>query len=259
MSQFRLSAYHHLHCHIMYATRPVLAGYANQQRSFSFRQRSRTLTSPSDDWHQAHFPCLRGKTVDFDLSKMNSQSRSHSLAHLMKQHMVTEMRVRVENLPAAVTRSVPLKMFQPTSALNQIQNSPFQPHAYLLISGEQSDHALLDIVGNVCESHIVARISRTLYLKVTAMVLCRGRKASQIPFLEMDGHKLRGTYLMQSLQTLDDKERRGKPNRPSPITVTAKHATQGITRPIIDAEILSVDVHTVRMLFVVAREPGKGS
>jgi hypothetical protein len=65
----------------------------------------------------------------------------------------------------------------------------------------------------------------------------------------------RSVVLIESLQTLDEEERRREPDRSSPVTVATEHAALRVSRPVVDAEFLAVDLHRPGILLVVTREP----
>ncbi len=62
--------------------------------------------------------------------------------------------------------------------------------------------------------------------------------------------------LVEPLQTLDQEESRGKPNRTAPVRVAAEHATERVARPVVDTELFSVDLRRPRVVLVPQRESG---
>ena len=62
--------------------------------------------------------------------------------------------------------------------------------------------------------------------------------------------------LVEPLQTLDQEESRGQPDRTAPVRVAAKHAAERVAGPVVDTELFAVDLRRPRVVLVPQREPG---
>lgn len=118
----------------------------------------------------------------------------------------------------------------------------------LHVAPKDVNDAMLDLLCNLAKVHVVATARGAFDLKLLSEVL------------------------MESLERLDQEEVGRQPNGPwvamlepehamremnptSPVGVTAEHAALRITGPIFNAEVLPVDVHVVRMIFMIERKP----
>jgi hypothetical protein len=57
------------------------------------------------------------------------------------------------------------------------------------------------------------------------------------------------------LKRFDEQEGGSEPDRSSPVRVSTEHGRVRVSRPVVNTEFFSVDVHRPRVIFVIAREP----
>jgi len=99
--------------------------------------------------------------------------------------------------------------------------------ASIHIPPKDVDNAMLDLFCNLAQWHSVATPSGALDLEVVPIVL------------------------VEALKRLDQQEVGRQPDGSTPIRVAAKHPRVRVTGPVRDFIVLSVDVHRVRMVFMV--------
>lgn len=166
----------------------------------------------------------------------------------MEGYVIPKVRIFVKQLTSTVASSITL--VQVSSVV--ITRAKEETTTHLLVSSENVNHAMLDLVCDVRQIHLVSTTRRAFTASTPSVHVLEQekRKGKKNSHLES-----RSVVLVESLETLDEEERRREPDWSSPVTVPSKHATLGISRPVVHAELLAVDFHRPRVLLVVTREP----
>jgi hypothetical protein len=108
--------------------------------------------------------------------------------YLVEEEIVSKMWILVEDLTPPIASAVTLKKHSDFSlgSPSDIQKETFVPMTYFLVTSEQVDDAMLNLVCNIGQSHIVFRICGTVYFEVAAMVLVVRRRLGQVTLLNLE-------------------------------------------------------------------------
>jgi len=109
----------------------------------------------------------------------------------------------------------------------ELRVSTIRGSASIHILSKYVDNAVLDLLRNLVQWHRVTAPSGALDLEVVPIVL------------------------VEALQRLDKEEVGRQPDGSTPIGVATKHARVRVAGPVRNFVILPVDVHRIRMVFVV--------
>ena len=67
--------------------------------------------------------------------------------------------------------------------------------------------------------------------------------------------EVRSVVLVETLKRFDEQEGSSEPDRSTPVRVSSKHGRVRISRPVVNAELFSVDIHRPGVFLVITREP----